>query len=247
MTQIQVNLDYLRTLHLHIAMPCYGGMLTESAFMSFIEWANTANELGIKWTIETLTNESLINRARNTMTANFLANPERTHLVFIDADIGWKPWHLLAIIDRNVDVIGGLYPMKTLPIKWCVNGIENGHDSGDGLVEVSKIGTGFMAIKREVFFKLNSHQSVHSYQNDIGMNPDLDQHMKTYFGTDVRGGRLLSEDWQFCDNFRQLGGKVYVDTRVRLKHTGSFTFSDDAQQKLIESFGTMLTPSLHAE
>ena len=40
--QVQVNVDFLRTTRVHIAMPCYGGMLTESTFMSFIKWANTA-------------------------------------------------------------------------------------------------------------------------------------------------------------------------------------------------------------
>jgi hypothetical protein len=45
--QVQVNVDFLRTTRVHIAMPCYGGMLTESTFMSFIKWANTARQLGI--------------------------------------------------------------------------------------------------------------------------------------------------------------------------------------------------------
>ena len=35
--QVQVNVDFLRTTRVHIAMPCYGGMLTESTFMSFIK------------------------------------------------------------------------------------------------------------------------------------------------------------------------------------------------------------------
>ena len=39
--QIQVNIDFLRTTRVHICMPCYGGMLTESTFMSYIKWANT--------------------------------------------------------------------------------------------------------------------------------------------------------------------------------------------------------------
>ena len=90
--QVQVNVDFLRTTKVHIAMPCYGGMLTESTFMSFIKWANTARQLGIDWTLETMVNESLISRARNTLTAKFLDMPDATHLFFVDADIGWEPW-----------------------------------------------------------------------------------------------------------------------------------------------------------
>ena len=86
--QVQVNVDFLRTTRVHIAMPCYGGMLTESTFMSFIKWANTARQLGIDWTLETMVNESLISRARNTLTAKFLEQKESTHLFFVDADIG---------------------------------------------------------------------------------------------------------------------------------------------------------------
>ena len=114
--QIQVNVDYLKTTRVHICMPCYGGMLTESTFMSYIKWSNTCRQLGIDWTMETMTNESLISRARNTLTAKFLHNKESTHLMFVDADIGWEPWHLLVMLNAQKDVIGGLYPMKCLPV-----------------------------------------------------------------------------------------------------------------------------------
>ena len=119
--QVTVNVDYLRTTRVHICTPCYGGMMTESTFMSFIKWSNVCRQLGLEWTMETMTNESLISRARNTLVAKFLNNPDSTHLMFIDADIGWEPWHLLVLLNAQKDVIGGLYPMKTLPVKWVVN------------------------------------------------------------------------------------------------------------------------------
>ena len=237
--QVQVNVDYLRTTKVHIAMPCYGGMLTESTFMSFIKWANTARQLGIDWTLETMVNESLISRARNTLTAKFLDMPDATHLFFVDADIGWEPWHLLVLLNRDVDVIGGLYPMKTMPIKWVVNGFEGAEEGPDGFQEVSKAGTGFLLMKRHVFEKLNSHPAVKPYKNDIGLDPKYDKHLKTYFDTAVRQGRYYSEDWTFCENWRDLGGKVYVDKRVLLRHSGSYVFCMENQQYLMDNIGPM--------
>jgi hypothetical protein len=237
--QVQVNVDYLKTTRVHIAMPCYGGMLTESTFMSFIKWANTARQLGIDWTLETMVNESLISRARNTLTAKFLEQKESTHLFFVDADIGWEPWHLLVLLNRNVDVIGGLYPMKTMPIKWVVNGFEGAEEGPDGLQEVSKAGTGFLLMKREVFEKLNVHPAVKQYKNDIGLDPKYDQHLKTYFDTAVRQNRYYSEDWTFCENWRDLGGKVWVDKRVLLRHSGSYVFCMENQQHLMSTIGPM--------
>jgi hypothetical protein len=217
-------------------MPCYGGMLTESTFMSYIKWANTCRQLGIEWTMETMTNESLISRARNTLVAKFLNNPQSTHLMFIDADIGFEPWHLLVLLNADKDVVGGLYPMKTLPIKWVVNGFEGAETSEDGnLQEVSKTGTGFMLVKRHVFDKLNSHPAVKSFANDIGLPKELDQHLKTYYDTAVRENRYYSEDWTFCENWRDLGGKIWVDKRVLLKHSGSYVFDFAAQEPLYKA------------
>ena len=237
--QVQVNVDFLRTTRVHIAMPCYGGMLTESTFMSFIKWANTARQLGIDWTLETMVNESLISRARNTLTAKFLDMPEATHLFFVDADIGWEPWHLLVLLNRDVDVIGGLYPMKTMPIKWVVNGFEGAETGPDGLQEVSKAGTGFLLMKKHVFEKMKSHPAVKQYKNDIGLDPKFDQHLKTYFDTAVRQNRYYSEDWTFCENWRDLGGKIWMDTRVLLRHSGSYVFCQENQQHLMGTIGPM--------
>ena len=237
--QIQVNIDYLRTTRVHICMPCYGGMLTESTFMSYIKWANTCRQLGIDWTMETMTNESLISRARNTLTAKFLHNKESTHLMFIDADIGWEPWHLLVMLNRDVDVIGGLYPMKSLPVKWCVNGFEGAEEGPDGLQEVSKTGTGFMLIKRHVFEKLDGHPATKPFANDIGLPAELNPYMKTYFDTAVRENRYYSEDWTFCENWRDLGGKVWIDKRVLLKHTGTYVFDFAAQDQLYRDLHAM--------
>jgi hypothetical protein len=221
-------------------MPCYGGQLTESTFMSFIKWGNTCRQLGIDWTVETMTNESLISRARNTLTAKFLNTEGSTHLMFIDADIGWEPWHLLALLNHDKDVIGGLYPMKSLPVKWCVNGIP-GADENDpsGLVEVTKTGTGFLLMKRHVFEKLNQHPAVKPFTNDIGLDPVLNQYMKTYFDTAVREGRYYSEDWTFCENWRDLGNQIFVDKRVLLKHTGTYVFDFGTHEKLYHDLAEM--------
>jgi hypothetical protein len=215
--------------------------------MSYIKWANTARQLGIDWTLETMTNESLISRARNTLTAKFLAMPESTHLMFIDADIGWEPWHLLVLLNRDVDVIGGLYPMKTMPIKWVVNGFTGAEEGTDGLQEVSKAGTGFLLLKKHVFEKMNSHPAVKQYKNDIGLDPMYDQYLKTYFDTAVRQNRYYSEDWTACENWRDLGGKIWVDKRVLLRHTGTYTFCQENQDLLLNTIGPMYLEAQRAK
>lgn len=230
---LQSTLEDLRKRVLHICIPCYGGMVTESTMMSIIKWANMATYLQLSWKIDTLVNESLITRGRNTLVAKFLNDKETTDLFFVDSDIGFEAWHVLALMDMNKDIACGLYPMKTVPVQWVVNSVDGTDTENDGKwVEVTKSGTGFMMIKKHVFEKMKKHPAVKPFVNDIGLPKELDPHMRTYFDTAVREGRYYSEDWTFCENWRDLDGKIWVDRRVNLKHSGSFVFCAESDQNI---------------
>jgi len=237
--QIQLDLERLRQHKVHFCIPCYGGQISEQTFQGIVKWANQAKELGIEWTVETLVNESLISRGRNTLAAKFLTNKDTTHLFFIDADVGFEPWHVLTVLNHDQDVVCGLYPMKSLPLKWVVNGVEGAEKRDDFLVEVSKSGTGFMCIKQHVFEESKKHPAVKPFNNDIGLPKELDEHMYTFFDTAVRENRYYSEDWTFCENWRDLGGRVFVDSRVLLKHTGHFNFCHENDDQLRKDYANV--------
>jgi hypothetical protein len=99
-------------------------------------------------------------------------------------------------------------------------------------------------MKRHVFEKLKAHPAVKQYKNDIGLDPKYDAHLKTYFDTAVRQNRYYSEDWTFCENWRDLGGKIYVDKRVLLRHSGSYVFCMENQDHLMNSIGPMYVQEL---
>jgi hypothetical protein len=37
--------------------------------------------------------------------------------------------------------------------------------------------------------------------------------------------KYLSEDWSFCQRWRALGGKIYSDSSIVLKHIGKFSYT----------------------
>ena len=57
--------------------------------------------------------------------------------------------------------------------------------------------------------------------------------------TAVRQNRYYSEDWTFCENWRDIGGKIYVDKRVLLRHSGSYVFCMENQQYLLDNIGPL--------
>jgi hypothetical protein len=102
-------------------------------------------------------------------------------------------------------------------------------------------------MKKHVFNKLDSHPAVKPYKNDIGLDPKYDKYLKTYFDTAVRQNRYYSEDWTFCENWRDISGKIWVDKRVLLKHTGTYTFCQEAQDNLMNTMGPMYLEAQRAK
>lgn len=242
-----------------IATPMYGGMCNGSYATSLMQVPMALANTGIGMSYLHLMNESLITRARNLCADEFL-RMDCTHLLFIDADIGFDPRVIPGMIARDVDILCGLYPKKE--INWprvskavmdgvppaglseyvgsvVVNLVDDAKSkfvaNGD-LMQIANGGTGFMLIKREVFLKLS--KKVPSYLNDMYhatvQNPEP-QYIKEFFATsiDKESGRLLSEDYHFCKLARKHGFKVWADPMIDLTHTGTYIFSG-ATEKVAE-------------
>lgn len=227
----QQQLDFLRSTRLHFCIPCYGGMVNEAFFISMLKFMATANRLGLNFTVDTMVNESLIPRGRNSLVAKFLAfEPKSTHLMFIDADIGFEPEEVLKLILANKDVAGGLYPKKSLPIQYVVNRIPNSQKEGN-LVEVANLGTGFMLIKRQVIETLIQRRPDLHYADAIGLDPKYDPYKYALFDTQIDPStkEYLSEDYYFCKLWRENGGQIWADLSINLKHTGYYAFNGDPE------------------
>lgn len=220
----------LQKSHVHFCIPCYGGQVTEGTFASFIRFTMMAMKYNIPFSLDTMVNESLIPRGRNNLVAKFLANPNATHLMFIDADIRFDPEAVARMILHDVGVVCGLYPMKGIPIKYVLNIIPKARLIGD-LFEVSTAGTGFMMIKREVIEKLIEKMPELKYKDSLNLGPQYEPHMHALFDTMIdENGHYLSEDWTFCKRVREvLKTPIWVDKTIRLDHMGAYNFQGDTK------------------
>lgn len=223
-------LEYLRTTHIHFCLPMYGGLCNEATFISMIRFSIIAAKLGINYSIDTMVNESLIPRGRNNLVAKFLFNKAATHLMFIDVDLGFDAESILRLLCANQDLVGGVYPMKRVPIRYVINTVPNPVVLGD-LVEVSTLGTGFMLVKRECIEKMVAAHPELKYRDNIGIGAQYEPFMYGLFDTMIDpDGNYLSEDWTFCYLWRLMGGKVFADTGIKLDHTGYHKYSGDLDE-----------------
>lgn len=241
---------------LFIATPMYGGMATGTYTAALMQTPLTLSANGIKMYYTYMMNESLITRARNSLAYDFLAS-DATHLMFIDADIGFKPTDIVSMVKADVDICCGLYPKKEIHWHRVAKAVADGVPAEElknhtatfvvnlvnnerlevkmnQIAEISNGGTGFMLIKREVFEALAD--KVPEYTNDMYLATDTvrtPKIIKEFFATSIdpdANNRLLSEDYHFCKLARQHGFKIHMAPWVELSHTGTYVFNGALQR-----------------
>jgi hypothetical protein len=228
---------------LFIAVPVYGDVPLPF-LMQMMKLA--IGRLPFEFSID-FTQDSLVTRARNTLTAKFLST-DCTHLLFIDSDLIFSVEQIARIASHPEDVVGGFYPKKQEgPIGWVMNGcLEPKETRPDGLVEVRYVGTGFLRIARSVF------ENMMQAHWDIVYKPDhADRLERDYWPVGpyrYKDGtvRYLSEDWYFCQRWLDLGGKVWADTQIILKHCGRAIYPLSYQEAEIRTCSALSVPSVAA-
>jgi glycosyltransferase involved in cell wall biosynthesis len=237
--------------HLVIGTPCYGGSVTHRYMMSMLNLQAACIEAGIKLSFRILSGDALITRARNIIVEEFLAEADATHLLFIDADIGFTPDQVFRLLKADHDVVGAVYPIKRIScerIKFhlettpgatlagSLNYVVDFLDSGevplrDGFVRVRYLGNGFMMIRRGVFAKLAEHypemryRDLHTIQN-FSTETTI-RHAFFDCIIDSETGVYLSEDYTFCKRWVDCGGEIWADLDSKLIHVGPTEFAGD--------------------
>lgn len=240
-----------------IATPCYGGQVFTNYFTSMMGLFITAQknkDLSLGFRIRA--GDSLVTRARNSLVAEFLANEQFTHILWIDADIGFTPDAVYRLINSGHDIAAGVYPLKAFSLpenieagnrdeifkkyqRYPFNPIDQKNiDVKNGFIEVKDAPTGMMLIKREVFETMMAAYPELKYRPDRqigleGIAEKIADHYYNFFDTIIdEDQRYLSEDYAFCRLWQKIGGKVHIDATSKLTHQGSHRFDGDFQGML---------------
>lgn len=214
-------------LHLHIGIPCYGGMVSEPTMTSLLKFVLMAQRIGLNWSLDTMVNESLITRGRNNLMAKMMTNTAATHFMFIDADIRFEADSIFQMLVYEKDVIGGLYPKKSIPTNYVINLLPQTQIQGD-VFTVDTMGTGFLIFKRSVYETLIKKHPETKYVDDVGLGKQYEPYMYAIFDTEIDSkGHYLSEDWLFCRRWQETGGTIWAHSKVLLNHIGHYEYKGD--------------------
>ena len=185
-----------KNFKLFLGMPMYGGMLTENTMHGLLQLQQWSMAKGVGMRMQSMGNESLITRARNTVVSMMMDATDyvATHLLFIDSDIGFSAQNIERMLCFDKDVVCGIYPRKHVHFEKIPQILKDNPEAtpeeleikslgynlnfddpnnvtvDSGFCKVNEAATGMMLVKREVFRTMMKKFPERKYESDQIIN-----------------------------------------------------------------------------
>jgi hypothetical protein len=237
-------------VNLAIATPCSGGQISvryASSVFKLQKMLRRYANLNLKLLFRD--GDALITRARASLIAQFLEDPSATHLLFVDADIGFEPDQVIRLLQCGADVCAAIYPVKRIDWDKVKSTIETARPNPaaaalkyvfevedpdavtekGGFVKVRYAGTGFLMIRRGALESMCARYPELRYRRDHSTDAatSSDNRFALFECMIAEDGTYLSEDFAFCKRWTDMGGEIWADLKSRLDHIGPMAFCGD--------------------
>ena len=243
-----------KNFKIFLGMPMYGGMLTENTMHGLLNLQQWCMHYGVGVRVQSMGNESLITRARNTIVSMMMDAKDyiATHLLFIDSDIGFSAQNIERLLCADKDVVCGIYPRKHVHMERVAGILKENPDASpdeiearclgynlnfddplnvkmeNGFAKVNEAATGMMLVKRDVFRTMMKKFPERKYNSDQIVNGQGYKSDNCYdlFSVGIYGEnrRYLSEDYYFSRLWQECGGEIWADMAMPLTHFGNKAF-----------------------
>lgn len=209
-----------------IAVPTQTGMVTTGTHKSLLHDSLRLALGGVEVQFCDRCGHADIYLLRAQIVSAFLAT-DCDDLVMIDSDLAWEPGGLIRLLAHDVDLVAGAYPKRKDPIEFMFRSAE-GPLMGDpttGLVEVWGMPGGFMRARRPMLEKMAEAYKDLTVHDPISPTGSTVRLFDPYWFDTPNGRSAMSEDYAFCQRWRDLGGKVWMDVGIALAHIGHKAFA----------------------
>jgi len=228
------------------AIPTFDGNIRSECVTGLCAAQRLLSDKGIPYDVFIISECPVITTARNTLVAMFMAT-DATDLFFIDADVGFDAMGVVEILHRREEIVAGIYPLKRemhgYPVEVKTDdGIPIGRD---GLIEANLLPAGFMRIKRSVFERMIESYPELKYEDSVVevAGSELLQGYDFFgMGVDPKSRRWTTEDYSFCQRWRDIGGQLWVYPDIDFTHVGRQGYRGNYHKFLLRQPG-----GLHAK
>ena len=205
--------------------PAFGRQISATTFESTHRLMGAFMQKGIAAAIATFSWPD-IDEIRNMILSYWYdAVPDSTHLLFIDADMGFEPQMVVDMITFGEPMVGAIYPKKTMPLEWVGSGTDN-PDYRKGFIEVEALGMGCFLIRRDAITAMIEKfpELIFPYMTLPELRFAGAHRTLAFFDCFRTNMGKVSEDISFCRRYRQTGGKVWASVAYPMEHVGLQSF-----------------------
>jgi hypothetical protein len=215
---------------------------------SLWEFQREAHAAGIQVELRAWLGDSMVNSARNILLGMFMAS-DCTDLLLIDQDNDWEPGALMKLLRYPVEFVAAAYRTKTddiekYPVRWPETQFHVTHPE-TGLLEAAAVPFGICRMTRSAVEKMTQAYEHLAYVSDLCPELKLwclfDNELTGTDQPDWKQRKYWGEDFLFCNRWRAIGGKVWVDPEINTGHTGQKRFAGNLGEALRKS-GCEVTP-----
>ena len=239
-------------LSLFSVTPIIDGQVNHGYVHSLLGIQQACLTVGVPFSWSFVIGNSMLVAARNRCVAQFMDETKSTHMLFLDADISvhWEDVMMAMIADKDIVALPCLkraidwgrsvgmmrkHPEVAAEAIQAVLGTPNfvldsaapnptNQDEELGLLEATHAGTGAMIISRRALEKYQKAFPDRWYLEDVG---GVTHRTVEYFRYGRRDNHFIGEDYTFCDDWRSIGGKIYVKLNARSTHAGQVNLKYD--------------------
>jgi len=234
---------------LMIATPAYGEIFYAPYVQSVLALTRLAHKDKWDFIFESISYAE-VSEARNYLVTRFFDKTDATHLLFIDADMGFPARLVTDMLALHKPVVGVVAPKRQIDLKRLADLAKSEPDTGraiakahefvvrrlpsagmprNGFMEVEACGGGILLIERNCIAALLRQAPKMSDEASKGRTPltrDLPRLIRAFDPVVRDDGARLSEDFAFCHRWRTLcGGEVWASVAHQITHVGLHHFA----------------------
>jgi hypothetical protein len=240
-----------------IATPAYGEVFYTPYVSSMLSLTRVLQKRGIDFAFNAIS-YSEIAESRNFLLTHWYDKTDASHLLFVDADMGFPSALITEMIDLDRPLVGAVYPKRTLDVKKVAQIAAEEKDAAraiakaqdyvlrplrgargtpprPGFIEVEACGSGILLIQRACIDRMLKAMPKISDLKAKTTSPlakNLDRLIRAFDVLFVNGLRL-SEDFSFCYRWRHgCKGEVWASVAHDVVHIGLQRFAGAYQEKL---------------
>lgn len=234
-----------------LATPAHGEMFYAPYVRSIIGLQKLFSRHNWESSFATISYADIV-ESRNFLLTHFFDNTDATHLLFIDADMGYDPKLIAEMVRLAKPVVGVIAPKRQIDLNRLAElaakgepprrAIARSHSflfrpvKGGakppvaGFVEVEGCGAGILLIQRDCIKTLLEklpalNDTAAGTTSPLAQAKRLTRLIRAFDPITV-GGARLSEDFSFCHRWRRLcGGEVWANINHEITHVGLQRFS----------------------